>query len=78
MGKLFSVHETASLLGLHAKTVERWCRQGEIAAVRLGTRWRVSAQELERIAREGVPPARSETGRAAAIRSGSGFVFRRQ
>lgn len=65
MGKLFSVHETASLLGLHAKTVERWCRQGEIAAVRLGTRWRVSAQELERIAREGVP------------RPESGFVFQR-
>ncbi len=54
MGQLFSVDDVAMAFGLHAKTVERWCRAGIIRAVRLGSRWRVATEEVERIRREGV------------------------
>ena len=54
LGELFSCSDVAGALALHAKTVERWCRSGLIRAVRLGVRWRVTAEEVERIRREGV------------------------
>ena len=54
MGQLFSLNNVAVALGFHVKTVEVWCRKGAIRAVRLGGRWRVAAEEVERIRREGV------------------------
>lgn len=56
MDKLFSVEEVSIILGLHAQTVQRWCAARKLQAVRLGLRWRVPAEEIERIRREGVPP----------------------
>jgi excisionase family DNA binding protein len=55
LDKLFSVGEVAFMLGLHVQTVQRWCAAHRLQAVRLGLRWRVPAEEIERIRREGLP-----------------------
>lgn len=55
MGQLFSLNDVAVVLGFHVKTVELWCRKETIRAVKLGGRWRVPAEEVERIRQGGLP-----------------------
>jgi excisionase family DNA binding protein len=55
MDKLFSLQEVSVILGFHLRTVQQWCAAGRLPAVRLGSRWRVPAEEIERIRREGLP-----------------------
>jgi excisionase family DNA binding protein len=44
---LLDCQETARLLHLHPKTVERLARQGELPAVKVGKRWLFRASELD-------------------------------
>jgi excisionase family DNA binding protein len=45
---LLDCHETARLLHLHRKTVERLAREGELPAVKIGKRWLFRASEIDR------------------------------
>lgn len=62
MDKLFSIAEAAGILGVCTKSVRVWCGQGRIVGVRLGARWRVAAEELERVRKEGVRRAEVRHG----------------
>jgi excisionase family DNA binding protein len=44
---LLSDTQASELLGLHAKTVQRMARRGEIPAIRIGRYWRFRASELD-------------------------------
>lgn len=44
---LFTPEQVATRLGLHVKTVRRYIRDGEIEAVKVGKRYRVTAKALE-------------------------------
>lgn len=43
---LLSDTQASELLGLHAKTVQRMARRGELPAIRIGRYWRFRASEL--------------------------------
>ena len=45
---LLDCQETARLLHLHPKTVERLAREGHLPAVKLGKRWLFRASEIDR------------------------------
>lgn len=40
--------EVAAALRLHVQTVMRWCREGEIAATKIGRKWLVPRSEVDR------------------------------
>jgi len=42
------VFDIADLLDVHAETVRRWCRAGDLPAARVGREYRVSSHELAR------------------------------
>lgn len=44
---LFTPEQVATKLGLHVKTVRRYIRDGELRAVKVGKRYRVTAKALE-------------------------------
>lgn len=44
--KLLSPREVVSLLGIHPKTLQRWCRSGRISFVRIHGRNRFRASEI--------------------------------
>lgn len=46
-GLLFTPEQVATKLGLHVKTVRRYIRDGELKAVKVGKRYRVTARALE-------------------------------
>jgi excisionase family DNA binding protein len=45
---LLDCKETAHLLHLHPKTVERLARSGDLPAVKIGKRWLFRASEIDR------------------------------
>ncbi len=51
------VREAARLTSLSPYTIRRYIRKGRIRAVRVGRRVLVPVAELERLARQGVPPS---------------------
>lgn len=56
----YTADQVAELLQLHKRTVTRLIREGEIRAVRLGGRIRISSAELHRIADSAQPRSPSE------------------
>lgn len=44
---LFTPEQVAKKLGVHVKTVRRYIREGRLAAVKVGKRYRVTAKALE-------------------------------
>ncbi len=48
MVKLYSLEETAELLGVHHTTLRRMARRGEIPYVRVGRLWKFDPQALEK------------------------------
>lgn len=48
----FSPEDAAKVCGVHAETVRRWIRDGEVKAAKIGHRWVISRVELERFWRE--------------------------
>jgi len=43
----YSAKQVAELLKVHPRTVSRWIHQGQLPAVRLGNRYRVSQKDLK-------------------------------
>ncbi len=41
-----SAEQVAERLGMHVKTIQRYIREGQLPASRIGKRWRVSARDL--------------------------------
>ena len=48
-GTLYSVKESAALLDVSIRTVQRWIDGGTLQAFRVGGRWRVPAGEIARV-----------------------------
>lgn len=46
--RMFTPNEVAGLLKITRRTIYAWIRDGRLAAVKIGTRVRVEASELER------------------------------
>ncbi len=47
--------EVAAELKVHVNTVYKHLNEGNIAASKLGTQWRVLQSEVDRIKRDGIP-----------------------
>ncbi len=48
MEDVLTAEEAARYLKVHPKTIQRWCREGRIPAIRVGNRYRLRARDLER------------------------------
>ena len=48
MEKLLSIKEVAELLSVHPRTVNRMINRGELPAVKVGNRWRIKPEDVER------------------------------
>ena len=46
--ELLGVEEVADYLGIKPVTVYRWCREGRLPCMKLGRRWRIRRQALEK------------------------------
>ncbi len=47
--EFLTVDEVAELLRIHRNTVYRWCRQGQLEALRFGKSWRIPQTALQKI-----------------------------
>ncbi len=45
--ELFTVEETAEILNLHEKTVQRFLREGRLRGRKIGRAWMISAEDLK-------------------------------
>ena len=53
--EMFDLATVAPWLKWHQGSAARACRQGRIVAVKVGNEWRVSAETLEDILKNGIP-----------------------
>ena len=60
MGKLMSVEDAATALGLKPVTVRQWANARRIARVKLGRRVLIPAAEIERLIEANLTPALPE------------------
>lgn len=51
---MYKVKEVADILNLNERTVRNWINEGKIHAVKFGSEWRVSYEEVKRLKKEGV------------------------
>jgi excisionase family DNA binding protein len=56
--KLFTVAETAEALRIKPATVRAWVLRRKIGSFRVGRAVRISAEEVERMLRDGLRPAK--------------------
>lgn len=54
MNKLYTVEEVAKYLNLKEMTIYNWLRLKRISGLKLGGRWRIKQEELDRILKEGL------------------------
>ena len=57
--KLFTVAETAEALRIKPATARSWVLSRKITLFRIGRAVRISAEEIDRVLRAGLRPARS-------------------
>lgn len=76
---IFTFGQAAEALGVRRTAVVTWVRDGRLHAIDLDGRRRVSALELERVQREGIPPIeqRARPRRCAKIPKNVGDEIRR-
>lgn len=68
-GDYVTVKEVANALGYTPAWITSLCQTGRIAGVKpTGGQWRIPRSEMERLQREGIPPARRVTPQAPAKR----------
>jgi len=51
----FNVRQAARALSVHPESIRDFLRSGRIPGIRVGNRWRVTAEVLAQIVKEGVP-----------------------
>lgn len=44
----YTAREVAEMLKVHERTISRWIKDGRLPAIRLGNRYRISRQDLEK------------------------------
>jgi len=49
---LMTVNEVAELLKVQEETIRNWLRSGKLKGVKLGNRWRVTTNDLEKFLKE--------------------------
>jgi excisionase family DNA binding protein len=57
MGDVLTLEEVADYLRVHLTTVRRWCREGQLPALRVGRTVRVRRADLDAWWRERAQPA---------------------
>ena len=73
MEALLTPIETAALLRISLRTLYTWTETGQIPAIKVGTRWRYSRDEIERLARGGEVkiPGAGESRSGSRFRAGA-------
>ena len=49
MDDMMTAEEAARYLKVHPKTLQRWCREGRVPAIRVGSRYRIRARDLDHV-----------------------------
>lgn len=52
--KMYTLKEVSELLQIHRRTLYTWITKGKLITVKVGSQHRITQEELERIAKEGV------------------------
>ena len=52
--ELFTINQSAALLGVTTRTIHRWIEEGKLPAFKLGGRWRISQEDARNMLK---PPA---------------------
>jgi excisionase family DNA binding protein len=47
--RLLTTQEAAEYLRISRATILRWCKAGQLPAVRIGRQWRIDTDQLERL-----------------------------
>jgi len=50
--EFYTVPQVAEMLKVHRRSVARWIQAGELRAVKLGNRYRISEEDLEKFLEE--------------------------
>ena len=45
--KFYSRNETAEILGVHPRTVQRWLLAGKLKGARMGKAWKISEEDIQ-------------------------------
>jgi len=53
--KLLTSREAADYLRVSRATILRWCKAGQLPAVRIGRQWRIDVDQLKRVLAGEVP-----------------------
>jgi excisionase family DNA binding protein len=53
LSELLLPAEVARILRVTTRTIERYCKQGKLRAVKVGRRWRIPRSALEDLLRQG-------------------------
>ena len=51
--KLYSIKQVAAILGLTTRTINRYIKGGSLPAVKVGGRWRIRGDALQRMVDDG-------------------------
>ena len=46
--KFYTAQDVANLLKVHQRTVTRWIHKGDLVGIKVGQRWRISDEDLEK------------------------------
>lgn len=52
--RVYSPKEAAAVLGVHPNTLYKYIKTGAIEAVKLGKSYRITAEELEKVIKQGI------------------------
>lgn len=48
-GRLYNVDDAAEMLSVKPATLREWLRQGKVKAIKLGSAWKITDNELRRL-----------------------------
>lgn len=59
--RTYPLSEAAQLAGVTSRTIRRWLAEGYLPAVKVGGRWRISQETLDRLLRGDLGPYKRRT-----------------